>query len=857
MAVLLALAVQDLRQTSQDTSAFYLGIIYQALVDPNVTRPSISSPVTIPPKFTPPRYAVWVNSLWFLSLVVGLSCALLATSLHQWASRYLRLAQPVRCTPEKRARMRYFFANGVEKMYVPLAVEVLPALLHLSLFLFFGGLAIFLYNIDYEVFIPVVSWLMLLSIVYGLITFLPIIRHDSPYNSPLSTHAWLLYAGMKYVAFKCLSFITFHRSWSVQTWVHFTDLRNRYRRWMLGGVAKAAEETVSERSSEIDIQILDWTISALGDDDSLKSFFEAIPGFFNSKSLKIFERDYFPKKLLGDTLNGFLRRTWSSNSVNDSEKLRRLDIALNAMSLMPHSCPSVILWSILHEHWDQVPQTVAMGQTLARWCTSGDQPVTQYLKIIVARILVSARERDNSWVTLAARVFGLSEQDLLDNVALGGDSVLLAILIPVTRQYLRSHYDYRTRLVLEALSKLDIRNTHPRRQHDFCTLWNEVVQVVQESKNQGPYKPLVEILCGNRHLYIALHQGTDAAPTAFSASTHMNHPILRQPLAYPFCNIASHRPHSIDSRPPPGNSPDTWPRSPTYGSRIASRQAEQVDNVMKPPSSSNPTSTGETREISHGPDMTPLTNPVHSRSRPTGAPPTPAVADAPQEITWTATLSHPRNGNEEQDTDMVAPSAEPGTSQILSTASSTPTLMPIPTSLPNTLSESYDAGVISGPHSSHLASPSFGSSIPASRPTSSAALPRLRARGIVNTRNTCFASAVLQLLVNSPPFWNLFRELDDLKGQRGAGVPEAGGGATPLVDATLRFFKEFIADVSPSTQRQSQPATGGTLRADEEKKDDNVFDSFEPTYMYDAMKENRQLKPLLVRSRTHVVASCY
>lgn len=35
----------------------------------------------------------------------SLSCALLATSLHRWTCRYLRIVQPVRCNPEKRARM--------------------------------------------------------------------------------------------------------------------------------------------------------------------------------------------------------------------------------------------------------------------------------------------------------------------------------------------------------------------------------------------------------------------------------------------------------------------------------------------------------------------------------------------------------------------------------------------------------------------------------------------------------------------------------------------------------------------------------------------------------------------------------
>ena len=111
--------------------------------------------------------------------------------------------------------------------------------------------------------------------------------------------------------------------------------------------------------------------------------------------------------------------------------------------------------------------------------------------------------------------------------------------------------------------------------------------------------------------------------------------------------------------------------------------------------------------------------------------------------------------------------------------------------------------------------------------------------------------------MRSPPSWNLFRELGDLKCQHGAGVSETGGGATPLVDATVRFFQEFIVEEeSPSMQQQSQPTTSGAMRADE-KKGNIVVDSFEPTYLYDVMKEKRQLQPLLVRSCAHVAAFCY
>ena len=129
-------------------SAFYLANIYQILADSNgsqvIIPPALPNPST---PFSPPTSAVWVNSLWFLSLAISLTCALLATFLQQWARRYTRVTQ-TRYSPHKRARIRAFFAEGMEKLHLPWAVEALPALLHLSLFLFFAGLAVFLLDVQ-------------------------------------------------------------------------------------------------------------------------------------------------------------------------------------------------------------------------------------------------------------------------------------------------------------------------------------------------------------------------------------------------------------------------------------------------------------------------------------------------------------------------------------------------------------------------------------------------------------------------------------------------------------------------------------------------------------------------------------
>jgi ubiquitin carboxyl-terminal hydrolase 10 len=109
--------------------------------------------------------------------------------------------------------------------------------------------------------------------------------------------------------------------------------------------------------------------------------------------------------------------------------------------------------------------------------------------------------------------------------------------------------------------------------------------------------------------------------------------------------------------------------------------------------------------------------------------------------------------------------------------------------------------------------------------------------------------------VHSPPFRILFKELGDLKGRRVAGVSGTGGGATPLVDATMRFFEESVFEEKEPAQRLPERAARGDF--EEKRKDVKVVGAFEPMYLYDAMKEKSQLKDLLVRSRDEDAPFCY
>ena len=611
---------------------------------------------------------------------------------------------------------------------------------------------------------------------------------------------------------------------------------------------------VEKQLPVIDGRILGWTISTLGDDDSLEKFFEAMPGFFDSEKVKDI-RNQLPYNMLRDALAGFLGRTLSSETIIDSVKFRRLGIFMNTISLVGEDRISSIFESFLSKRWDLALQTIEVAHTLERWCNSNYERTALFSRCTVARILGMVLERDDRWVEFAACISGLSERDLRDT-AKTNDNLCLAALIDFCRQANHSH-EWK---IVNPFGRFNIRNALPRLQHDFCMLWNEFVD---KARIHGdPHSTPVRILCSIRELYAALHPG--AASTEILQFTDLGF-IMLQPSSYPQCNNAAHRhlpeighARDVNSRASSlPNQPDDPPHSLAYRPRsrdpTVTRQLEvkQEGIITSPRLSSEPTSPGEITERSQeAPTTTSPALLAHSNTYPTHASlPLPGPVAALQDIPVAAELSCSPDGTAQQD--IVAPFGKLGGNENLSVASMpalTITPAPVPGSTPPVLNKSLapcDIGAVSAFNPLLSASSVIGSCD---------TVPRLRVRGLVNTGSMCFANAVLQLFVRSPPLWSLFGEQSDLKGLRQARGTETGGAATPLVDATVRFFEEFM----PKEKEPSQEATGGKPREDEKaKKGHNAVDSFEPIYMYDAMKEKAQIKDLLVRRRNQDSSLCY
>jgi Family of unknown function (DUF6535) len=574
---------------------------------------------------------------------MSLTCALLATLLQQWARRYLTITQPPRYSPHKRAPIRAFFADGVEKYHLPSSVEALPALLHLSLFLFLIGLVIFLFNIHHTVFSIVVWWVGLAAGGYMCITVMPIFRHDSPYFAPLSSSAWFFYTGIRYAVLNIyfpvvLSYPRADRNLRI--------LRKRF----LEGMSKTVQEIGSRLSVEINSRIVRWTFDALDEDHELEQFFASIPGFCSSEVVsfsKIVLADLGPQ--MKSAFHGFLNRTLSSNLLLEADKKRRLVICVKVADQLHLSAVTTMILRIVFSYGvDVILGSIDIGHTLSptRSRGIGDEDTGLTAQGIIAGIIATVPERDTRWMELTKDQLGVSEDVLRDYLA-HGDSVLLANLIHIIRPLLRlclgsdQHESFFLLIILPCISEFDIQNTLPGLQHEFCALWNEIL--LEACKTGEPFYPWY-ILRPIRHLYIALHQGTDCAPTAFDASTDDHDNILYFASSYPLCNILGHQSH-IDNAAtiaPPTIQPHHTVLNtitPSTAPNVPSFSASTLDQTRTHPS--------EQSSLPGVPDAT-LIIPSFYRSSPTSVENNDSVAtslDSTQGPTDTATISPRANSD--------------------------------------------------------------------------------------------------------------------------------------------------------------------------------------------------------------------
>ena len=252
---------------------------------------------------------------------------------------------------------------------------------------------------------------------------------------------------------------------------------------------------------------------------------------------------------------------------------------------------------------------------MTRWFGHVSTHVCRTARSTVVKNLVRIQERDGRWIALASDIFGVSEHDLRNNVALGGDNVLLATLINLSRRPVHSD---QLDLIGLLSTQFDIRDTLPGLQHDFCTLWNEFVQ---KAKSRRLGTTFVKILKLIRHHYIALHQGINVAPITLSDIVVSN---LWYLSSYPLCNTRSHRPDSTTGVPvpnsravshstQPNNSANMTTGSPSPSDPATSTEIRGASQVLiADPSVSSPIDFGSSRLMFASASASPRPTGIHN-----------------------------------------------------------------------------------------------------------------------------------------------------------------------------------------------------------------------------------------------------
>ncbi|PVF91024.1 hypothetical protein CPB86DRAFT_456233, partial [Serendipita vermifera] len=156
-------------------------------------------------EYETPDYAVIVNGLLFTSLSCSLIAALLAVLALQWVASYDMGLNT--SSARKRALQRHTRWTGIERWKMGEIIASLPLLIFVSLFLFFIGIADWLWHMNRAISGIVIGGIGIGCLLYMITNLISIIQLDAPFRTPVSKGLVPLYRGtIAWMRFLFLSF---------------------------------------------------------------------------------------------------------------------------------------------------------------------------------------------------------------------------------------------------------------------------------------------------------------------------------------------------------------------------------------------------------------------------------------------------------------------------------------------------------------------------------------------------------------------------------------------------------------------------------------------------------------------------
>lgn len=166
---------------------------FSSQLSPSAISPTFNatlSSVLTPLPFTPSLSARWINSLFFVSLVLSLAAAFFGILAKQWLREYMQWNSPL-AAPRQNVLIRQARFEAWEAWNMAATISAVPAFLELAMILYLIGITILVWTLDDVVAVVVTVFVAAFLGAASAFTILPLLCKRCPYKSPT---AWALCA---------------------------------------------------------------------------------------------------------------------------------------------------------------------------------------------------------------------------------------------------------------------------------------------------------------------------------------------------------------------------------------------------------------------------------------------------------------------------------------------------------------------------------------------------------------------------------------------------------------------------------------------------------------------------------------
>jgi hypothetical protein len=139
---------------------------------------------------TPSSSHVATTVLWLLSLILSLAAALFGILVKQWVREYMRW---ISVYPLQHAlHVRHHRKENLDRWHIEGTIVVVWTGLVLGLILFFFGLAILSFDVNFTVAIIAAISVAIILLAFLVMTFLSVFDSSCPYRTPFSSSFFIL-----------------------------------------------------------------------------------------------------------------------------------------------------------------------------------------------------------------------------------------------------------------------------------------------------------------------------------------------------------------------------------------------------------------------------------------------------------------------------------------------------------------------------------------------------------------------------------------------------------------------------------------------------------------------------------------